>query len=79
VWGWYINATITIVDIIDRPVFYLKQGVSEIGFCLRLRAEPTQFGAISFCQVPPEDGDGMQTPKLHVLNKGKGNGWCPEL
>jgi hypothetical protein len=27
-WRWYINITITILDIIHRPVFYLKQYVS---------------------------------------------------
>jgi hypothetical protein len=29
------NTTITILDIIHRPVFYSKQYVSEIGFCPR--------------------------------------------
>jgi hypothetical protein len=27
-WRWYINITITILDIIHRPVFYLKHDVS---------------------------------------------------
>jgi hypothetical protein len=40
---WYINITITILDIIHRPVFYLKH-VSETGFCLCLQVEPTQVG-----------------------------------
>jgi hypothetical protein len=35
------NIAITIVDIIHRPVFYLKYNVSETGFCLRIQAEPT--------------------------------------
>jgi hypothetical protein len=35
--------TITILDIIHRPVFYLKHHVSEAGFCLRLKVEPTQI------------------------------------
>jgi hypothetical protein len=39
---WYINVTITILDIIHCPVFYLKQDVSETEFCLCLQVEPTQ-------------------------------------
>jgi hypothetical protein len=35
--------TITILDIIHRPVFCLKLNVSETGFCLRLQVEPTQL------------------------------------
>jgi hypothetical protein len=35
-WRWYINTTITILDIIHRPVSYLKHDISETGFCLRL-------------------------------------------
>jgi hypothetical protein len=31
---WYINITLTILDIVHRPVFYLKQNVSETGLCL---------------------------------------------
>jgi hypothetical protein len=34
-WRWYINITITILDIIHRPVFYLKHDCSETGFCLK--------------------------------------------
>jgi hypothetical protein len=37
-----LRITITILDIIHRPVFYLKHGVSETGFFLRLQVEPTQ-------------------------------------
>jgi hypothetical protein len=33
--------TITILDIIYRPVFYLKHDVLETGFCLRLQVEAT--------------------------------------
>jgi hypothetical protein len=36
-WRWYINITITILDIIYRLVFYLKHGLSETGFCLPLQ------------------------------------------
>jgi hypothetical protein len=38
-----INITITILDSIHRIVFYLKHNVLETGFCLRLKAERTQF------------------------------------
>jgi hypothetical protein len=31
-WRWYINITITILDIMHRPVFYLKHDISETGF-----------------------------------------------
>jgi hypothetical protein len=30
-----------ILDIIHRPALYLKDGVSESGFCVRLQVEPT--------------------------------------
>jgi hypothetical protein len=32
------------LDIIHRPVFYIKHDVSKTGFCLRLQIEPTQLG-----------------------------------
>jgi hypothetical protein len=38
--------TITIPDIIHRPVSYLKHSVSETGSCLRIHVEPTQLGHI---------------------------------
>jgi hypothetical protein len=45
--SWLLfNITITVLDIIRRPVFYLKLNVSETGFCPRLQVEPTQLGAI---------------------------------
>jgi hypothetical protein len=44
-WRWYINITVTILDIIHLPVF-LKHNVSETGFCLRLLVETIQFGPI---------------------------------
>jgi hypothetical protein len=43
-WRWYIS--ITILDASHRPVFYLKQNVSDTGFCLRLEVELTQFGPL---------------------------------
>jgi hypothetical protein len=29
-WRWYINITITILDIIHRPVFYLKHLMDNV-------------------------------------------------
>jgi hypothetical protein len=37
---------VTTLDVIHRPVFYLKHDVSETGFCLRLLVEPPQLGPI---------------------------------
>jgi hypothetical protein len=37
------NITITIMNIIHRPVFYLKHDVSETRFCHCLQVEPTQM------------------------------------
>jgi hypothetical protein len=42
-WRWYINITITILNIIHLPIFYLKQNVSETELSLRLQVEPTQL------------------------------------
>jgi hypothetical protein len=42
----YINVTITILEIIHRPVFYLKQNVSETEFYPSLLVEPVQLGPI---------------------------------
>jgi hypothetical protein len=58
-WLWYINITIIILDIIHRPVFYLKHDVSETGFGLRLQVEPTQMGPM--CVSGP-----VLPPTLHV-------------
>jgi hypothetical protein len=40
VWRWYINITITILDIMHRPVFYLKHDVSETES--RINISPSQ-------------------------------------
>jgi hypothetical protein len=45
-WSWYVNITITILDIVHRPIFYLKQDVSETGFCLHHEVEHTHVGPI---------------------------------
>jgi hypothetical protein len=48
-WRWYVNMTITILDIMHRPVFYLKLN-STLYVCpyhtrntLRLRYEPNRL------------------------------------
>jgi hypothetical protein len=45
-WRWYINITITILNIIHRTVFHLTHNVSETEFYLRLQVEPTQLDTI---------------------------------
>jgi hypothetical protein len=35
-----VDVSIKILDIIHRPVSYIKHDVSENAFCLRLRVEP---------------------------------------
>jgi hypothetical protein len=42
----YLDTTITILNIMRRPVLYLKRIVSETGHCLRLQVEPTYLGLI---------------------------------
>jgi hypothetical protein len=53
-WRWYINITVTNLDIIHRPAFYLKHDVSETGFCLRLPVEPTQLDPVQVASLFPE-------------------------
>jgi hypothetical protein len=43
---WYINITTTILDIVYRPIFYVKHDVSKTGFCLHPQVEPTKMGRI---------------------------------
>jgi hypothetical protein len=40
------NITFIILNNIHRPAFYLKHDILDIGFCLRLRLEPTQVDPI---------------------------------
>jgi hypothetical protein len=48
-WRWYINVTITILDIVHRPVFYSKYNSTLLvcpyltGNTLRLRHEPNRL------------------------------------
>jgi hypothetical protein len=45
-WRWYINITIAFLDIIHRPLFYLKHDVSETVFCFLLEVVPNQMSPI---------------------------------
>jgi hypothetical protein len=44
-WWWSINITITILDIIHRPVFYLQLNLTLFR-TLRLRYKPNKLNAI---------------------------------
>jgi hypothetical protein len=63
-WRWYIYITITILDIIHRPVFYLTYKVSETSFCLRLQVEDPQLG--------PTDRASLCLRNVVFLNKIQG-------
>jgi hypothetical protein len=51
-WRWYINITITILNIMHRPVFYLKDEISGTEFCLRLQVESTQLDPVDRSVLP---------------------------
>jgi hypothetical protein len=42
------------LDIIHRPIFYLKHNNSEKGFCLYLEVEHTQLGPIDRARLSPD-------------------------
>jgi hypothetical protein len=46
VWRLYINISITILNIIQPPVFCLKHDVSDTEFCLSLQVEAIQLWPI---------------------------------
>jgi hypothetical protein len=75
---YYSDTSVTILDIIHRPVFYLKRNVSETGFCLRLQLVSLRTLGPNE-QVPPEGGDKIQSPKRCVLCKIQDDGQCQEL
>jgi hypothetical protein len=41
-----VNIFLIVLDVIHRPVFYLKRDISESKFCLRFQVETTQVGPI---------------------------------
>jgi hypothetical protein len=45
-WLWYINITITVLDSIHSPVFYLKRNVSDTEFFRRSKVEYVLLGPI---------------------------------
>jgi hypothetical protein len=68
-WRWYVNITITILNIIHRPLFYLKHDISETGSHLRFRLERTHLWPIDRATIYLRTGDRIQSPKSCVLNK----------
>jgi hypothetical protein len=48
---------ITIMDVVHRPVFYLKHKISKTGFCLGRQVERTQLGK----------GDRIEFPKRCIF------------
>jgi hypothetical protein len=60
----------TIPDIIYRPLFYLKHGFSETGFCPRLQVEPTQLGLTDRASLCLLTG----SPKFCVLDRRQDDG-----
>jgi hypothetical protein len=82
--------TITVLKIINCPVFWLKHDVSENEFCLRVQVRPTQFGQIDIANLCPRTHWGdlgsfhlkmniESSPKRHVLNKIQNEEECPKL
>jgi hypothetical protein len=81
-WRCYINITITILDIIHRPVLFKAQRFGD-WILTRLQMKPTQLSPIDRdtgdrCLLyplgptehgPPEEGDRIQYPKSCSLNK----------
>jgi hypothetical protein len=45
------NITITILEIILCPVFYLKHAAAETDFYFRLQMVPTEFGLTEYIQL----------------------------
>jgi hypothetical protein len=64
---------VTVLDIIHRPVLYLKHDVSETGLCLHLKVNLARrqrlalFGPSKLVQR--EDGNRIQSTKRFVFNK----------
>jgi hypothetical protein len=54
----YINIGIQFLDCIHCPVLYLKHGVSENAFCLRLLFEPTHLVPTDRRSLCPETAVG---------------------
>jgi hypothetical protein len=52
----FSSITVTVLDSIHSPVFYLKLDVSETGFCLYLDVEPTLCGPTDRVTLFPDPG-----------------------
>jgi hypothetical protein len=70
IFDFHGSVTITVLDIIHRPVYYLKHSVSETGVCPRIQVEPTQLGPINRTNLLlfPEDGDRIQNVVFDTLS-----------
>jgi hypothetical protein len=68
-WRRHISVTVTILDIIQRPVFYLKHDLSEAGFCRRLQVEPTQLGPVSGPETEASCSYWAQLSRFHLKAK----------
>jgi hypothetical protein len=64
-----MSITITILDIIHRPVFYLKYNVSETEYCPCVQEETSLYLLVPTGKIPLGDGHRIQSPKCCVLNK----------
>jgi hypothetical protein len=56
-----IKETVTILDIIHRPVFILKHNASETGIYLRFQVEPTQMVQIERASPSLSLSPGLKT------------------
>jgi hypothetical protein len=43
-WRWYVNVTVTNLDITHRPLFYLEDNVSETESCPSIQVKCIQLG-----------------------------------
>jgi hypothetical protein len=59
----HIDITIAILDIIHRPVFYMKH-ISETTFCIRLQVEHTQLGPTNSV-LSPDSRNNTETNGRH--------------
>jgi hypothetical protein len=73
--GWSYLAQcikITIMDIIHRPVLYLKYYILETRFCLRLHVERTHLGSIDRSSLSPNR---TQLSRFHLKTETESSVW----
>jgi hypothetical protein len=64
---------VTILDIIHRPGFYLKQNISETAMCLSLQVKHTQVGPIDGGSLCLQSGISLNKIILLLLFDRKGS------